>query len=55
MVLIIFLNELLLGLMGVFSIEYISVPFAREGLLFAAILMFFSIFWMFLNLKKKEI
>ena len=50
----IFLNELLLGLMGVFSIEYISVPFAREGLLFAAILMFFSIFWMFLNLKKKE-
>ncbi len=50
----IFLNELVLGLMGVFSIKYISVPFAKEALLLISVLMFFSIFWMFVNLKRRE-
>ena len=48
----IFLNELILGLMGVFSIKYISIPFANEMLLGVSVLMFASIFWIFLHLKS---
>ena len=48
----IFLNELVLGLMGVFSIKYISIPFANEMLLGVSLLMFASIFWIFLHLKS---
>ena len=48
----IFLNELVLGLMGVFSIKYISIPFANEMLLGISVLMFASIFWIFLHLKS---
>ena len=48
----IFLNELILGLMGVFSIKYISIPFANEMLLGVSLLMFASIFWIFLHLKS---
>ena len=48
----IFLNELVLGLMGVFSIKYISIPFANEMLLGVSVLMFASIFWIFLHLKS---
>mgnify|MGYP003508348410 FL=1 len=48
----IFLNELILGLMGVFSIKYISIPFANEMLLGISVLMFASIFWIFLHLKS---
>lgn len=47
----IFLNEFILGLMGVFSIKYISIPFANEMLLVVSLLMFASIFWIFINLK----
>lgn len=47
----IFLNELILGLMGIFSISYISVPFANEMLLAASVLMLASIFWIFIHLK----
>ena len=48
----IFLNELILGLMGVFPIKYISIPFANEMLLGVSLLMFASIFWIFLHLKS---
>lgn len=48
----IFLNELILGLMGVFSIKYISIPFANEMLLGVSVLMFASIFWIFFHLKS---
>lgn len=49
----IFLNEFVLGLMGVFSIKYISIPFAKEALLVISALMFFALLWMFLNMKKR--
>ena len=51
----IFLNEFILGLMGVFSIAYISIPFANHFLLYISLLMMISILVIFLNLKKKEI
>lgn len=50
----IFLNEFVLGLMGIFSIKYIAVPFAKEVLLLCAVLMFFAIFWMFINMKVRK-
>lgn len=50
----IFLNEFVLGLMGVFSIKYIAVPFAKEVLLLCAVLMFFAIFWMFIHMKVRK-
>lgn len=49
----IFLNELVLGSMGIFSIKYISIPFAKEALLLISLLMFFAIFWMFIHLKRR--
>lgn len=51
----IFLNEFMLGLMGVFSIAYIAVPFANHFLLYISLLMMISILVIFINLKKKEI
>ena len=51
----IFLNEAVLGLMGVFSIKYISIPFAPEILLGVSLLMLISLFIILLNLKKKTI
>lgn len=48
----IFLNEFILGLMGIFSIKYIAIPFANEMLLLVSVLMFASIFWIFINLKS---
>lgn len=50
----IFLNEFVLGLMGIFSIKYIAVPFAKEVLLLCAVLMFFAIFWMFVHMKVRK-
>lgn len=50
----IFLNEFILGLMGVFSIKYIAIPFSKEALLVISGLMFFALLWMFLNLKKRK-
>lgn len=51
----IFLNEAVLGLMGIFSIKYIALPFAPEILLAVSLLMMFSLLTIFLSLKKKEI
>jgi hypothetical protein len=50
----IFLNEFILGLMGIFSIKYIAIPFANEMLLVVSVLMFVAVFLIFINLKRKE-
>ena len=49
----IFLNEAVLGLMGVFSIKYISIPFTPEILLAVSLLMLISLLIIFFSLKKK--
>lgn len=49
----IFLNEFILGLMGIFSIKYIAIPYANHMLLYASLLMFGSIFWIFINMKTR--
>ena len=49
----IFLNEAFLGLMGVFSIKYISIPFTPEILLAVSLLMMVSLFIILVSLKKK--
>ncbi len=51
----IFLNEAVLGLMGVFSIKYISIPFAPEILLGVSLLILISLFIILISLKKKTI
>ncbi len=50
----IFLNEFTLGLMGVFSLKYISIPFANLFLLIFSVLMMVSIFILFINMKEKK-
>ncbi len=49
----IFLNEFILGLMGIFSIKYIAIPYANHLLLYVSLLMFVSIFWIFINMKTR--
>ena len=51
----IFLNEAVLGLMGIFSIKYISIPFAPEILLAVSLLMMFSLLAILVSLKKKTV
>ena len=51
----VFLNEAVLGLMGVFSIQYISIPFAPEILLGVSLLILISLFIILISLKKKTI
>jgi hypothetical protein len=52
----IFLNELMLGLMGIFSIKYIAVPYANHLLLAFSLLIFLALLIIFANMKpKKEI
>lgn len=50
----IFLNELVLGLMGIFSTEFISLPYAPESLVYISLLIMTAIFILFINLKKSE-
>ena len=50
----IFLNELLLGLMGIFSIKYISIPYANHFLLYISLLIFIALLLIFVNLKTKK-
>ena len=50
----IFLNELLLGLMGIFSIKYISIPYANHFLLYISLLIFVALLIIFINLKTKK-
>lgn len=51
----IFLNEAVLGLMGIFSIKYIALPFAPEILLVISLLMMFALFLILVSLRKKEV
>jgi hypothetical protein len=51
----IFLNEAVLGLMGLFSTQYIALPFAPEILLAVSLLIMFSIFFLCFNLKRKTV
>ncbi len=50
----IFLNEVILGFMGIFSIKYIAIPFAAHGLLCASLLMLISVLMMLFSLKSKQ-
>ena len=49
----IFLNEAVLGLMGIFSIKYISIPYTPQILLAVSLLMLVSLGIILFNLKKK--
>ncbi len=50
----IFLNELMLGMMGVFSIKYIAVPYANHFLLAFSVLIFVALFIIFVSMKKRQ-
>lgn len=49
----IFLNEAVLGLMGIFSIKYIGLPFSPQILLIVSVLMVIALMMIFLGLRKK--
>ncbi|WP_304343912.1 hypothetical protein [Chryseobacterium koreense] len=49
----IFLNEAVLGLMGIFSITYNSIPYANHALLYISVLMMVSLLVIFVHLKYK--
>ena len=51
----VFLNEFLLGLMGIFSIKYVAIPFANEFLFGISVLILISILIIFNTLKEKTI
>lgn len=51
----IFLNEAILGLMGIFSIKYIALPFAPEILLVVSLLMMFALFLILVSLRNKTV
>ncbi|WP_226065747.1 hypothetical protein [Kaistella polysaccharea] len=51
----IFLNEAVLGLMGIFSIQYVAIPYAAEILLAVSLLMMFSLLAILVSLKKKTL
>lgn len=50
----VFLNELMLGIMGVFSVSYTSIPYAHEILFGITLLMFVSALLIFLSLRKAK-
>lgn len=50
----IFLNEALLGIMGIFSIKYISVPYSAHLLLIFSVLMMVAVLLMLFSLKPKS-
>ena len=51
----IFLNELMLGLMGIFSIKYISIPYANHFLFYFSLLIFVALGIILLNMKTRKI
>ena len=50
----VFLNEFLLGLMGIFSIKYVAIPLANEFLFGISVLILISILIIFNTLKEKN-
>ena len=51
----IFLNELILGLMGVFSIKYIAIPHAHETLVYVSGLILLSVALIYIRLIPKKV
>jgi hypothetical protein len=49
------LNEVLLMIQGVASLDYVAVPFINEGLLITALILLAGSLWLFLNTKNKNI
>ena len=49
----VFLNEAVLGIMGIFSIKYILVPHSAYALLVCSVLMMAAVLWMLLNMRSK--
>ncbi len=49
-----FLTEVVLGVMGILSIKYISLPYANEMLLLFSALVFVGLLFIQLNLKKRQ-
>lgn len=49
-----FLTELVLGIMGMLSIKYISLPFSNEMLLLFSTLVFVGLLLIFFNLQKRK-
>jgi hypothetical protein len=47
----VFLNEMVLGLMGLFSTVYFSIPFAAESLFVISSFILCSVGYMFFNMK----
>lgn len=47
-------NELTLGIQGIASLQYISVPFTKEALLLASIMMFSAIVWLLIIQCRKS-
>lgn len=50
----IFLNEAVLGLMGIFSITYNAVPYANHALFYISLLMMVALLVIFVNLRYKS-
>ena len=50
----IFLNEAMLGIMGVFSITYMAIPYASQTLLVISLLMLVSLLVIFVSLKTRK-
>jgi hypothetical protein len=50
----VFLNELVLGLMGIFSTVYISIPYTPQALFIISFFIFFSIGIIFFNMKTRN-
>jgi len=48
----VFLNELMLGIVGLFSFTYTFIPYTHEILLVITVLIFISTLMIFLNMKK---
>lgn len=51
----IFLNEAILGLMGIFSIKYIAIPYTNEMLFAVSAFMLIAVIVIYSNLKSAEI
>lgn len=47
------LNEAVLGIMGIFSIKYIAIPFSPEILLAVSVLMLVALLMIYFSLRKK--
>ena len=47
-------NEIVLGLMGILSLSYITIPYSAIILLVISVIMMLALFFIFLNLKQRN-